>query len=101
MLDKSLLDESLKLSHWELTKLVSEIETSLEISNLSCDNAYTLSSKFESSLIETLSESAALTAPITRKKINAIDINNVLFFIEIFPPLGSHYENFYINMIIL
>ena len=71
----------------------------LEISNLFCmDNVSTLSPiKFESSVFETFIESVALTAPTKRNNINTRDTNNVLFFIEIFPPLGSHYENFIVK----
>ena len=58
------------------------------------DDALTSSSKFEYSVIETFVLSTALTALNKIKNVSTIDRINVLFFIEIFPPLGSHYENF-------
>ena len=58
------------------------------------DDALTSSSKFEYSVIETFVLSTALTALNKIKNVSTID---VLFFIEIFPPLGSHYENFIVK----
>ena len=74
--------------------LVSEIESSLETSKF-CEDKMLLSCiKFESSVSETSPTSLAQTVPNTMKNVSTIDIMNALFFIEIFPPLGSHYENF-------
>ena len=61
------------------------------------DDALTSSSKFEYSVIETFVLSTALTALNRIKNVSTIDKINVLFFIEIFPPLGSHYENFIVK----
>ncbi|WP_292607059.1 hypothetical protein [Methanobrevibacter sp. UBA188] len=61
------------------------------------DDALTSSSKFEYSVIETFVLSTALTALNKIKNVSTIDRINVLFFIEIFPPLGSHYENFIVK----
>ena len=61
------------------------------------DDALTSSSKFEYSVIETFVLSTALTALNKIKNVSTIDRVNVLFFIEIFPPLGSHYENFIVK----
>lgn len=61
------------------------------------DDTLTSSSKFEYSVIETFVLSTALTALNKIKNASTIDRVNVLFFIEIFPPLGSHYENFIVK----